>query len=76
MQSFKLQLTETDKKILIGSAILASLTIPTVAKADTAAVGDTVTAIGGVTAGVATIVLTAMGFRIAVKQVNRMTTKG
>jgi hypothetical protein len=52
------------------------LTIPTVAKADTSAVADTVSAIGGVTAGVAAIVMTAMGFRIAVKQVNRMTTKG
>ncbi|UAJ71784.1 hypothetical protein IQE94_11635 [Synechocystis sp. PCC 7339] len=39
-------------------------------------VGNTVTAIGTVTGGVAAIVLTAMGFRIAVKQVNRMTTKG
>jgi hypothetical protein len=76
MQSFKLHLTDTDKRILIGAAAVGALTLPGAAMASTEDVASTVSAIGTVTGGVAAIVMTAMGFRIAVKQVNRMTTKG
>ncbi len=66
--------------LVIGGSIAALGLItsqPVLAQQDPVAdVEDTVTQIGGIAATAAGVVLVAMGVRLAIKQVNRVMTKG
>jgi hypothetical protein len=66
---------------VVGSAAILSATEPANAQAaptggDIAAVSSTVTALGGLAAAATTVVLGAMGVRLAIKLVNRVAVKG
>jgi high-affinity Fe2+/Pb2+ permease len=70
-----------NKSVAIGAASAGVILVSAPAFANTPAspiqqVTDTVTAVGAVTGVVTTIVLAAMGVRLAIKQVNRVATKG
>lgn len=80
-----MQVTKSQKSnLLASSAIAASAVVigvsPTYAQtAPTGGVADvstTVTSLGGISAAITTIVLGAMGVRMAIKLVNRVATKG
>lgn len=57
-------------------AIGVSPTFAQTAPAGVADVSATVTSLGGISAAITTIVLGAMGVRMAIKLVNRVATKG
>lgn len=63
---------------LAGSAIMigVSPTYAQTAPAGITEVSNTVTSLGGIAAAITTIVLGAMGVRMAIKLVNRVATKG
>lgn len=59
-----------------GAAALTVAVGAEPANASITEVSDTVTALGGIAGAAATIVIGAMGVRLAIKQVNRVMTKG
>ena len=71
----------SNKKLLLsGAALTAFISVPANAQTTEASgiddVASTVDSLGGIAGAAATIVILAMGVRLAIKQVNRVMTKG
>jgi hypothetical protein len=78
-QSQKFYLSDKHKAALAGASAVTILGTTQAAMAQTTPVEDVnamVTSIGSITAGVVGVVVGAMTVRLAVKQVNRLMTKG
>ena len=74
--------TKQNAKIVLGSSALIGATMGTPVMAQNtqasgiADVGTTVDTLAGIAGAAATVVIVAMGVRLAIKQVNRVMTKG
>lgn len=76
VHDFNKALTAASAVVGSGAAVAFAVQPANAAPPDLTDISGTVTALGGIAAAAVTVVLGAMGARIAIKLINRVTVKG